>query len=65
LATASAFEATLAQTARGATVDHHDSMALNGMSVKMSKDEAGAVRRLPGVKAVTPDVPYQLDMYRP
>jgi subtilisin family serine protease len=58
-----AFEATLAHAARGATVDRRYSVALNGMAVRMSRDQAAAVRRLPGVKAVTPDVPFKLDMY--
>jgi subtilisin family serine protease len=58
-----AFEATLAHTAKGAIVERRYSVALNGMAVRMSKDQAAAVRRLPGVKAVTPDVAYKLDMY--
>src|SRR6266481_4312483 len=41
-----AFEATLAHTAKGATVERRYSVALNGMAVRMSKDQAAAVRRL-------------------
>jgi subtilisin family serine protease len=41
--------------------DYH--VVLNGMSVRMSPAEAAAVRRMPGVRGVTPDVSYQLDMF--
>ena len=53
----------LRQVAPGARVQRTYKVALDGMSVRMSPAEAVAVRSMPGVLAVTPDVPYQLDMF--
>ena len=53
----------LAQVARGAQIDRTYQTVLNGLAVKMSAGQAQAVRGLPGVKAVTPDIPLRLDMF--
>jgi subtilisin family serine protease len=58
-----AFTSVLASVAPGATVEHRYHVALNGMAVKMSGRQAAAVRRLAGVRAVTPDIAYHLDMF--
>jgi subtilisin family serine protease len=53
----------LRQVAPKASVLRTYKVALDGMSVRMSPGEAVAVRTMPGVLAVTPDIPYQLDMF--
>jgi subtilisin family serine protease len=58
-----AFAAKIRQAARGARVERRFSVTLNGMVVRMSKAQAAKVRRMKGVVAVTPDIPYQLNMY--
>jgi subtilisin family serine protease len=57
------FEGELARVAPGAQTQRNYRVALNGLSVKMSNAEAAAVRQLPGVRAVTPDIPVHLHMY--
>ncbi len=58
-----AFQGALAKAAPGATVVANYQTLVNGLGVKMSAAQAGAVRSLPGVAAVTPDRPHQLDMW--
>jgi subtilisin family serine protease len=58
-----AFQATMSKVAPNAKVERDYQVVVNGLAVKMSSAEADAVRQLPGVKAVTPDVPVQLDTY--
>ncbi|MGH8899720.1 MAG: S8 family serine peptidase [Egibacteraceae bacterium] len=55
--------ATLGRVARGARVERTYEVALNGMAVAMSPEQAAVVRALPGVKAVTPDIPFRLSMF--
>src|SRR3954452_21491219 len=57
------FQSALAKVAKNAKVQRKYQTALNGVSVKMSTADANAVRALPGVAAVTPDVGYHLDMF--
>ena len=59
----SSFRQQLKQAAPGAQVERSYQVVLNGMAVDMSAEEAAAVRALPGVRAVTPDIPFQLDMF--
>jgi subtilisin family serine protease len=59
----SGFEARLARVAPEARVERSYQVVLNGMAVDMTSVEAAAVGAMPGVRAVTPDVAYQLDMY--
>ncbi|MGH8903693.1 MAG: S8 family serine peptidase, partial [Egibacteraceae bacterium] len=55
--------AALGRVARGARVERTYEVAVNGMAVAMSPEQAAAVRALPGVKAVTPDIPFRLSMF--
>jgi subtilisin family serine protease len=57
------FEDRLADVAPGATTERTYQVVLNGLAVSMSPEEAAEVRELPGVRAVTPDIPFQLDMF--
>lgn len=57
------FVAELASVARNARVERRYEVTLNGMAVTMSPEQAAAVREMPGVKAVTPDVPLELFMF--
>ena len=59
----SSFRQQLKQAAPSAQVERSYQVVLNGMAVDMSAEEAAAVRALPGVRAVTPDIPFQLDMF--
>ncbi|MGH9244374.1 MAG: S8 family serine peptidase [Acidimicrobiales bacterium] len=59
----SAFQAEMARVAPGARTERTYQVVLNGMAVAMSPAEAADVSRLPGVRAVTPDIAYQLDMF--
>jgi subtilisin family serine protease len=63
LAAQRAFRQTLAKVAPGYRVDQTYTLTVNGLGVKMTPAQAAAVRALPGVKAVTPDLPYQLQMF--
>jgi minor extracellular serine protease Vpr len=47
----------------GVRVQRTYQAVLNAMAVKMSRRQAARVRGLAGVRAVTPDIPYHLDMY--
>ncbi len=51
------------QVAPNSRVQRNYEVALNGVAAKMSGADAARVRRMPGVRAVTPDAAYQLDMY--
>jgi subtilisin family serine protease len=53
----------IAKIARGARVERSYEVTVNGIAVAMSPKQAAAVRALPGVKAVTPDIPFQLSMF--
>ena len=57
------FRKQLARVAPGAKVERTYQVVVNGMAVDMSAKQAAAVRQMPGVRAVTPDVPFQLDMF--
>lgn len=58
-----AFRVRLAEVAPGSQAQLDYQVVLNGLAVKMTPEQAAVVRDLPGVKAVTPDIPFQLDMY--
>lgn len=53
----------LGTVARGARVERTYEVTVNGMAVAMSPKQAAAVRALPGVKAVTPDIKFQLSTF--
>ena len=57
------FAARLRSAVRGARVERTFRVTLNGMAVRMSKTQAAKVRKMKGVRAVTPDIPYKLNMY--
>ncbi len=57
------FTARLKQAVRGVRIERTYRVTLNGMAVRMSKAQAAKVRRMKGVRAVTPDVPYKPLMY--
>ncbi len=52
----------LAQAAPGARIDQQYRVVLNGLAVKVRASQIAAIRALPGVKAVTPEHEYKLDM---
>ena len=58
-----AFRAKLARTIRGFRVERSYRVTLNGIAVRMNKAQAAKVRRMKGVRAVVPDVPYRPAMY--
>ena len=47
----------------GAHVQRTYQVVLNGLAVKMNRGQAARARRMIGVRAVTPDVAYHLDMF--
>ncbi|HEV3478081.1 MAG TPA: S8 family serine peptidase [Gaiellaceae bacterium] len=57
------FAARLRTAVRGVRIERTFRVTLNGMAVRMTKAQAAKVRRMKGVRAVTPDVPYRLNMY--
>jgi subtilisin family serine protease len=57
------FAARLRSVVRGVRVERSYRLTLNGMAVRMSKAQAARVRRMKGVRAVTPDIPYRPLMY--
>jgi subtilisin family serine protease len=57
------FAARLRKAVRGVRVERMYRVTLNGMAVRMSKAQAAKVRRMRGVLAVTPDIPYRPSMY--
>ncbi|MFN8474793.1 MAG: S8 family serine peptidase [Anaerolineae bacterium] len=58
-----AFASALSKVAPDAKVEASYQVVLNGVAVKMSAEQAKAVRKLPNVRAVTPDIPYELQDY--
>jgi subtilisin family serine protease len=58
-----AFAQRLTTLVPSAKVQRSYQVVLNGLAVKMSRSQAAAVRRMAGVRAVTPDIPYRLDMF--
>jgi subtilisin family serine protease len=59
----SGFTVRLRRAVRGARVERRFRVVLNGMAVRMSRAQAARVRRMNGVRAVTPDIPYRPMMY--
>jgi subtilisin family serine protease len=57
------FRQRLARVAPGARVERTYQVVVNGLAVDMSAQQAAEVRQMPGVRAVTPDIPFQLDMF--
>ncbi len=57
------FAQRLARKLPGIRVQRTYQVVLNGLAVKMSRGQAAIARRLKGVRAVTPDIPYQLQMF--
>ena len=58
-----AFAQRLAHRLPGIHVQRTYQVVLNGLAVKMNRGQAAVARRMKGVRAVTPDIPYQLDMF--
>ncbi|HEU6445809.1 MAG TPA: S8 family serine peptidase [Gaiellaceae bacterium] len=58
-----AFRARLARTVRGFRVERSYRLTLNAVAVRMNKAQAAKVRRMKGVRAVVPDMPYRPLMY--
>jgi len=58
-----AFAQRLVRRLPGAHVQRTYQVVLNGLAVKMSRGQAAIARKLRGVRAVTPDIPYQLQMF--
>ncbi len=58
-----AFAQQLANVAPGAEVEQSYQVVLNGLAVSMSSEQAAVVRQMPGVRAVTPDIPFRLQTY--
>ena len=59
----SAFKARLARVVKGFRVERSYKLTLNGMAIRMNAAQAAKVRRMKGVRAVVPDVPYRPLMY--
>jgi subtilisin family serine protease len=57
------FTGRLRKVIRGARIDRTFRVTLNGVAVRMNRAQAAKVRRMKGVRAVTPDVPYRPLMY--
>jgi subtilisin family serine protease len=55
-----AFEAALKQAVPQATVQRRYQVVFNGLAVRAPEADLTKIRRLPGVRAVTPDRPYHL-----
>src|SRR4051794_41061391 len=58
-----AFAGRMLRLVPDARVQESYQVVLNGLGVAMTRDQAKSVRRMAGVLAVTPDIPYRLDMY--
>jgi subtilisin family serine protease len=58
-----AFGFRLTHKIRGTHVLQRYQVTLNALAVRMSPRQAAVVRRWSGVRAVTPDVPYRLQMF--
>jgi subtilisin family serine protease len=61
--TQQAFAQRLSRVVRGAKVQRTYQVVLDALAVKMSRAQAAKVRRMSGVRAVTPDIPYRLQMF--
>jgi minor extracellular serine protease Vpr len=59
----SAFRARLGRVVKGFRVERSYKVTLNGFAVRMNPAQAAKVRRMKGVRAVVPDVPYRPLMY--
>jgi minor extracellular serine protease Vpr len=59
----SGFAARLRRAIRGVRVERSYRLTLNALAVRMNKVQAAKVRRMKGVRAVTPDIPYRPLMY--
>jgi subtilisin family serine protease len=59
----SAFKVRLARVVKGFRVERSYKLTLNGLAVRMNQAQAAKVRRMKGVRAVVPDVPYRPLMY--
>src|SRR5688500_6564178 len=57
------FATRLRSIVRGVRIERTYRVTLNGMAVRMTRAQAANVRRMKGVRAVTPDVPYRASMY--
>jgi hypothetical protein len=55
-----ALGAVQAKVGREVVARHQYTRVLNGMALELSKEEAGLISRLPGVRRVQPDVKYRL-----
>ncbi|MFN8498215.1 MAG: S8 family serine peptidase [Anaerolineae bacterium] len=53
----------ISKVAPGAKVEYTYQVTFNGMAVKMSAEQAKAVRKLPNVAAVSPERAYHLDLF--
>ena len=58
-----AFRARLGRVVRTARVERTYRLVLNGLAVRMNAAQAAKVRRMKGVRSVTPDIPYRMNMY--
>ncbi len=58
-----AFAKRLVRRIHGAYVQRTYQVVLNGLAVKMNRGQAAIARRMKGVRAVTPDIAYQLQMF--
>src|SRR5262245_20504865 len=58
-----AFIRQLHRVVHGAKVQRSYQVVLNGLAIAMTKKQAALVRVMKGVKAVTPDMPFKLNMY--
>jgi subtilisin family serine protease len=57
------FAQRLAHRLPGVRAQRTYQVVLNGLAVKMNRGQAAIARKMRGVRAVTPDVPYHLDMF--
>lgn len=57
------FAKRLARALPGTRVQRTYQVVLNGLAVKMTRKQAAVARKMKGVRAVTPDIPYRLSMF--
>jgi subtilisin family serine protease len=57
------FARQLVRSLPGVKIQRGYQVVLNGLAVKMTKKQAASVRLMPGVRAVTPDIPFKLQMF--
>jgi minor extracellular serine protease Vpr len=58
-----AFAQRLTHRLQGIHVQRTYQVVLNALAAKMTRGQAAVARRMKGVRAVTPDIPYQLQMF--